>query len=90
MSPSQTLTCWKHTNHKSNEIGHIGHRIMRITRDSLNNSPGCNIIGLLSNTLTECEVINLKHIEAMFNNLKDHLHCKDNIEWKPLQLYHHI
>ena len=26
-----------------NEIGHIGHRIMRITRDLLNTLSGCNV-----------------------------------------------
>ena len=26
-----TLTHWRYINHKSNETGHIGHKIMRIT-----------------------------------------------------------
>ena len=87
-SIGHTLTDWKYTNHKSNEIGHIGHRIMRITRDLLNILSGCNIIGLLSSTLTEYEIINLKPIKSMFNSfmIKEHLDCKDNVKWKLLQL----
>ena len=40
-SIGQTLTYCRYTNHKSNEIGHIGRRIMRITRDLLNISLVC-------------------------------------------------
>ena len=49
-----TTRSTKYINHKSNEISHIGHRIMRISRD-------------LSNALTEYKIPNLKPIKSMFN-----------------------
>ena len=76
----QTLTYWKYTNHKSNEIGHIGHRIMRITRESLDILSGCKFIGLSSSALTEYEIMNLKPIKSMFNSFKEYLDCKDNVK----------
>ena len=39
-SVGQTLKYWQYINHQSNEIGHICHRIMRITRDLLNTLSG--------------------------------------------------
>ena len=67
-SIDQTLTYWKYLNHESNEIGHISHRIMRISRDLLSLLSGCNIIGLLSRALTEHEIMNLKLIKSIINS----------------------
>ena len=80
-SVCQALIYWKYTNHKSDEIGHSGHRIMRIASDPdlLNILSGCNVIGLLSKASTEYEIINLKLIKSMFNSLKEYLDCKDSV-----------
>ena len=66
-SIGQTLTYWKYINHKTNEIGHIDHMIMKIRRDLVNILFGCNIIGFLSTALTEYEIINLKPVKARSN-----------------------
>ena len=69
----QTVTYLKYTNHKSNKIDPMCHRIKRTTRDSLSI---CNIICLLSNALTKYEIINLKPIKSIFNDFKEHLSAK--------------
>ena len=71
----QTLICCQCLNHKSNEIDHIGHRIITIPRG-------------LSSALNEYEIINLKPIQPRFNSsmIKEYLDCKDNVKWKLLQL----
>lgn len=53
----QTLPRWMYIDNKSS-IDDISDRIITITRDILNILGGDNIIGLLSNVLTEYEIIN--------------------------------
>ena len=46
-----------------------------------------DIIGLLSSSLDEYEIINLNTITSMFNSfmIKKYSDCKDNVKWKLLQ-----
>ena len=74
-SVGQTLTSWKYTCQKSNEISQICLRFMRMAKDE-------------SSALTQCKFISLKAIKAKFNGflINEQLDCRDNLKWKSLQL----
>ena len=59
---------------------------MQIVRDILTILSGHNISGLLSNCLTEMEIISIEPISALFDSIKRYLNDDKNTKNKALQL----
>ena len=61
-------------------------RILKVARKLLELLSGHNIIGLLSNLLSEYEAISIEPINQIFEDIYKYLDNKKNTQWKILQI----
>ena len=75
-----TLSRWKYESYNTNAIGQYGRRIIQATRDILNILSGNNISGLLSNVLTEYEMVNITPFKGIFDGFKRYFDDDKNVK----------